>query len=172
MEAALRSKIRDRYIAARFAGIAKCSADLRNFERTIKAARLIFEEDRGERALELLALAIEEDPACEPTRLAQLELAFLLHDASLFGEAAREFRQLNPQSPAWGEVARLGRTLAPDVELFGPSQAPGAHEHYGAWPEMPNWLHASWDLTPEVRATDFHRAVMASPPTGVAGAGP
>jgi len=171
MEAALRSKIRDRYIAARFAGIAKCSGDLRNFERTIKAARLFFEEDRGERALELLALAIEEDPACEPTRLARLELAFLLHDAALFGEGARELRQLNPQSPAWGEVARLGRILAPDVALFGPPQGPSVHEHYGAWPEMPNWLHASWDLTAEVRATDFHRAVMASPPTGVVGAG-
>ena len=31
------------------------------------------------------------------------------------------------------------------------------HDHYGPWPDLPNWIQANWDLTAEVVAVDFHR---------------
>jgi hypothetical protein len=154
---------RDRYIAARLPGIARNGADLMKFERVVRAARLFFEEGEAARALELLDLAVEQHPACQPPRLAQLEMAFLMRDAPLFRSRARELLRLRPASPTWTEVARLGRALCPGETLFGVAQGPRAHEHYGAWPDMPNWINASWDLTAEVLAADFHRDLAAQP---------
>jgi hypothetical protein len=31
---------------------------------------------------------------------------------------------------------------------------------------MPNWIQASWDLTAEVHAADFHRAILRDPADG------
>ncbi len=67
----------------------------------------------------------------------------------------------------WPEVARLGRAVAPSEMIFGAKQGDRAHEHYGPWPHLPNWLEASWDLTGDVLAVDFHRAmVRCAPKTG------
>ena len=63
----------------------------------------------------------------------------------------------HPASEAWKEVSRLGRALAPSESIFGPASGPREHEHYGPWPDLPNWIQANWDLTAEVVAADFHR---------------
>ena len=152
-------KIRDRYISARFPTVARSAADLDQGERMIKAARLYFEEDRAEAALELLELSIEQNPCAEAVWLAELEIAFLVRDAQRFVECARAFRVAHPGCSAWPEVTRLGRALAPAEPLFGPKSGPREHEHYGPWPHLPNWIQASWDLTAEVVAADFHRAM-------------
>jgi len=39
----------------------------------------------------------------------------------------------------------------------GPANGRRDHEHYGPWPDLPNWIQANWDLTAEVIASDFHR---------------
>lgn len=154
-----RARIRDRYIAARFPGVLRGSVDLREIEYVIKVARHYFEESRLENADELFALAIEQTPA-EPTlRLAQLEIAYLARDADLFTRLARELRAAIPVLPQWEEVVRLGHAIAPAEALFGSDDPAGAAGHYGPWPEMPNWIQASWDLTSEVLAADFHRAL-------------
>src|SRR5690242_7934409 len=154
---ALRARIRDRYVAARFPGVARSAADLIKIDRVIPAARLFFEEEQPDRALELLQLAREQCPTCEPVRLAELEIAFLVHDHALFNERARDFHRNMPASAAWSEVARLGRALSPGEPLFGEARGPKGTEHFGPWPDMPNWIRASWDLTAEVLACDFHR---------------
>ena len=159
-----RRKIRDRYISARFPGVARNGADLESAARVVKAARLYFEEDDIDTALELLQLAIEEAPHESPLRLAQLELLFLARDRDAFVHAANAFADAHPGHEAWAEVARLGRAIAPDEALFGNSAGPREHDHYGPWPHLPNWIQAPWDLTGEVVAVDFHRAMARALP--------
>jgi hypothetical protein len=150
-------RIRDRYIGARFPGVARSSADLESPSRVVKAARLYFEDGQVDTALELLDIAIEQDSRAEALWLAQLEILFLGRNAPRFVETARAFRAMHPASEAWSEVARLGRALMPKEALFGPSSGPREHDHYGPWPDLPNWIQANWDLTAEVVASDFHR---------------
>ncbi|MEP7261426.1 MAG: hypothetical protein ABI669_09505 [Usitatibacter sp.] len=156
---AQRTRIRDRYIAIRFEGILNSSADLRDTVRVIKASRLAFEEGATETTLELLELAIEQNPGDESLWLAELEITYLMRDTARFIEAARAFRVAHPGSTAWPELQRLGRSIAPDETLFGARRGPRDHEHYGPWPHLPNWIQAPWDLTAEVSAADFHRAM-------------
>jgi hypothetical protein len=126
----------------------------------IKAARLYFEEERNDEALELLELAIEECPRESALWLARLEILFLLRDAEGYVGTARDFHREHPGAEeAWAEICRLGRALAPGEALFGSRKGPRDHEHYGPWPHTPNWIQAPWDLTPEIIAADFHRAV-------------
>jgi hypothetical protein len=156
--------IRDRYIAARFPGLARCGADLEKVALVIGGARLYLDERKTDRALELLDLAIQQCPFDEPLRLARLEIAFLLRDAALYTALAEEFQRVHAASNAWPEVARLGRALAPSEAIFGAKEGDRAHEHYGPWPHMPNWIQASWDLTPEVLAADYHRVMARTAP--------
>ena len=150
-------RIRDRYIGARFPGVARSAADLESPDRVVKAARLYFEDGQVDTALELLDVAIEQDSRAEALWLAQLEILFLGRNAARFVESARAFRALHPASEAWPEVSRLGRALAPKEALFGAAMGPREHDHYGPWPDLPNWIQANWDLTAEVVAADFHR---------------
>ena len=159
---AQRAKLRGRYLAARFPGVAKTPADLMQSDRVIQAARLYFEERKLDRAMELLDLAIGQCPGDESLALAQLELAFLIQDAALYVALASAFRIAHPSSPQWGEVARLGRAIAPEEAGFGAAAGARATDHYGPWPDMPNWIRAPWDLTAEVRATEFHQAMARS----------
>lgn len=156
-----RRKIRDRYIAIRFAGVVRSAEDLDNTARIIKAARVAFEEDHPETALELLELAIEQNVGDKSIWLADLEITFLVRNAHRFVASARAFRQTFADAPEWAEIARLGRALAPGEPLFGARQGARRHEHYGPWPDLPNWIRAPWDLTQEVAAADFHRAMVA-----------
>ena len=157
-----RRKLRDRYIAARFPGLAHGGADLADLPRMIDMARMLFEDGRESLALELLHLCAAEVPADAAPRLAALELRFLQRDVAGFIAAARAFDRAHPGHEAWEEVARLGRALAPAEALFGAETGARAHEHYGPWPHLPNWIQAPWDLTAEVCAADFHRALALS----------
>jgi len=154
-----RRRIRDRYIGARFPGVARSAAELAAASRVIKAARLYFEEEDVASALELLQLAVEEAPHESALWLARLEILFLARDAAGFTTSAREFREAHPQHPEWAEVIRLGRAIAPGEALFADGRGSREHEHYGPWPDLPNWIQAPWDLTAEVLAADFHRAM-------------
>jgi len=156
---ARRRRIRDRYVGARFPGVARGGADLEHADRVIHAARLYFEDGQGHTALELLELAIAQSPKEPALRLARLEILFLERDAGGFARAARDFLEAHPDNEAWHEIARLGRSLVPGDALFGDPAAPRDHEHYGPWPHLPNWIRASWDLTAEVTAAEFHGAM-------------
>lgn len=157
---AVRARIRDRYVAARFPGVARCAAELAHAARVVKAARLYFEEEDLERALELLQLAVEEAPHEASPWLARLEILFLAREAGAFTACAREFRARHADHEAWPEIVRLGAALAPSDPLFRDAAGRRDHEHYGPWPDLPNWIQAPWDLTAEIRAADFHRAMQ------------
>jgi hypothetical protein len=159
-----RRKIRDRYIGIRFAGIIRSAGDLDDAPRIIRAARAAFEEDHPETALEVFELAIEQNVKDKTLWLADLEITFLIRNAERFVASARAFRLTFPDAAEWKEIQRLGRALAPGETLFGARQGARAHEHYGPWPDLPNWILAPWDLTPEVAAADFHRAMTSEAP--------
>jgi hypothetical protein len=158
---ALETKLRNRYAAARFPGVFEDSGDKEGVERVIGAARRYFEEEKFDRAQELLSLAIARTPDATELRLAQIEIAFLMREPSLFTRLAAQFQAAHAGHPAWRDIARLGHAIAPDEPRFATHSGTRAHEHYGPWPDMPNWIGASWDLTSEVLAADFHRAMDA-----------
>jgi hypothetical protein len=161
-----RMQVRDRYIAARFPRIVSSSADLADAKHVVRIARLLFDEERHDDALELLQLAIGQSAAPQRLHLARLEITFLVRDAARYVALAGEYRRAFPDSPEWDDVARLGRAIAPKDPLFAAGAPQRRHEHYGPWPDMPNWIDASWDLTPEVFAGEFHRAMSADKPEG------
>jgi hypothetical protein len=162
---AARMRIRDRYIGARFPGVASNMADLADDWKVIKTARLYLEDGLRRRAVELLDSAVESHPAVESLWLARHELAFLMRDAEAFHQCARGFCREHPRSDAWPEVRELGRALGLGGGLFQDlgirDPAPG---HYGPWPTLPNWLQGPWDLTAELRLADLRRALLAVPP--------
>jgi hypothetical protein len=161
--AAAANAIRDDYIAARFTGAAYCGDDLAETERVIRAARLYFDESQHVQAAELLDLAIALHPAREEPWLARLEIAFLGRDAESFCGVAHAFRHFHRASAAWPEIARLGRALAPAEPMFG-GMPDKPSSNYGPWPDTPNWIQASWDLTAEVHAAEFHNAMRRRAP--------
>ena len=160
---ALRRRIRDRYIGVRFAGLARTGSDLGDPDRLIKAARLAFEEEHIEAALELLDLAIQQNAREPRLRLAKLEILFLLRSAGRYIDTARAFREAFANHAQWSDVMRLGRALSPDEPLFGGAQNDRV-DHYGPWPDTPNWILAPWDLTAEVLAAEFHAAMASERP--------
>lgn len=160
----LHGALRRRYIAARFPGISAAAADLAVDTEVIKAARLYFEDGKFARAQELLAMASEQAPALESLPLAQVELAFLARDAELFIQLARHYSIAFPDGAPWAQICRLGHALAPNEELFGLALPINIHSQYGPWPDTPNWIQASWDLTADVMAADFHQALVRENP--------
>jgi hypothetical protein len=162
-----RRKIRDRYISIRFAGVVRSAGDLENTPRIIRAARAAFEEDHADTALELLELAIEQNVKEKNLWLADIEISFLMRNAHRFVASARAFRLTFPDATEWKEISRLGRALAPGDALFGAREGVRRHEHYGPWPDLPNWILAPWDLTQELSAADFHRAMASEDPPRV-----
>ena len=157
-----RARIRQRYFTVRFPGAPASAADGKDPAATIKAARLHFEDGDGERAVELLEFAIQTSPLEPRLWLALLEILFLERQSEVFVRAARAFRDRFPQAGEWPDVARLGWRLAPREPAFaaGRPVVKAADAHYGAWPEAPNWIEASWDLTAEVLAVELRSRVL------------
>lgn len=155
---AMRKKIRDRYLAVRFPGAPHTDEDLRDSAGAIKAARLYFEDGDVDRACELLEFAADVNATDELPWLAHLEILFLKHKAPAFTRLAKRFHEHFPSSGRWQEILRLGLRLAPDESIFllaHPHEA-SIDEHYGAWPQVQNWIQAPFDLTGDVLAAEFH----------------
>jgi len=159
-----RRRIRDRYLAVRFPGAPHTDEDLRDIAGVIKSARLYFEDGDLERACELLEFACDVNRAEESPWLAHLEILFLKRKGHEFAELAHRFHQRFPNSGRWPEILRLGLRLAPQNRLFH-----GAHPHeadidahYGAWPQVQNWIQAPFDLTGDVLAAEFHARMRGS----------
>ena len=166
---AMRRKIRERYLNARFPGTPHADKDLRDTAGVVKSARLYFEDGDVDRATELLEFAGDLNPGDEAAALALLEILFLARRPGAFREAAVAHHERFPDSGQWGEITRLGARLLPGDPLFKgarPAQE-GRDDHYGAWPQVQNWIQAPFDLTGDVLAAEFHaklRGGYAAPP--------
>ena len=156
-----RLRIRDRYLGIRFDGLIRDSRDLKDTSKVIKAARLYFEDENTARADELLRLAVAVQPGEARLWLARLEIHFLSGEAERFTETARSYRRACPGGEEWQQVACLGRALAPGNDLFHECLGTEDDQGYGPWPNTPNWIEASWDLTADVAGADFHRHMRA-----------
>jgi len=152
----VRSRIRDRYISVRFAGVARGAADLENPTRVIKAARLSFEDGEGEAALELLQLALAQNPIDLSLRIAELDLTWRMGERTRFLDAARVFHVLFPRSREWEEIARVARGIAPGDDLF---TAPAAEARADEAPG-PRWLEPPWSAATSGDAAEFHHAML------------
>lgn len=154
----VRKRIRDRYLAVRFPGAPHTDEELRDSAAVIKAARLYFEDDDIDRACELLECATDVNAKDETPWLAHLEILYLKRKARAFTPLAKRFHEHFPNSGRWPEVLRLGFRLDPEDPAFRlahPHEATG-DEHYGAWPQVQNWIQAPFDLTGDVLAAEFH----------------
>lgn len=154
----VRKRIRDRYLAVRFPGAPHTDEELRDSAAVIKAARLYFEDDDIDRACELLECATDVNAKDETPWLAHLEILYLKRRARAFTPLAKRFHEHFPNSGRWPEVLRLGFRLDPEDPAFRlahPHEATG-DEHYGAWPQVQNWIQAPFDLTGDVLAAEFH----------------
>ncbi len=155
---AMRQRIRDRYLAVRFPGAPHTEQELRNTPDVIKSARLYFEDGDIDRACELLECAEESNKQDEAPWLAHLEILYLKRKGPPFTALAKRFYVQFPRSRRWAEILRLGLRLDPDDSLYHDvrPQAAAVDEHYGAWPQVQNWIQAPFDLTGDVLAAEFH----------------
>ncbi|MCM2329415.1 MAG: hypothetical protein NDI88_16160 [Lysobacter sp.] len=154
----MRRRIRDRYLAVRFPGAPHTDEELRDSASVIKSARLYFEDGDIDRACELLECAADASDKDETPWLAHLEILYLQRDAPAFTPLAKRFHEHFPNSGRWAEILRLGLRLDPEDPLFRlarPHES-AIDEHYGAWPQVQNWIQAPFDLTGDVLAAEFH----------------
>jgi hypothetical protein len=155
---AVRRRIRERYLAVRFPGAPHSDSELQDNATVIKAARLYFEDGDIDRACELLEFAADANAADELPWLAHLEILYLKRKGPAYTALAKRFHERFPQSGRWPEILRLGLRLEPEEPLYRLAHPHEAlpDEHYGAWPQVQNWIQAPFDLTGDVLAAEFH----------------
>lgn len=156
-------RIRDAYVAARFAGVARTSHDLARTRHVIKSAQLYFEDGNTSRAAELLDLAAELQPSSQALWLARLELALRMRDSAAYRRTALFFRQHHPNSPRWTEIVAFARTLCLTEAPFIASAADMVGDN--AY-QRPSWVQNSWELTPEFMPVDLRSRVLGTAAEG------
>lgn len=150
-----RRHVRDRYIAARFPGVAGGSADLARVAHVIKSARTYLEDGNARLAEELLDLACLLHPQVEALWLARLELALRVRDAEGYRAAAFAYRQSVPESLFWPEAAALARSLCLTDDAFA---AEG--ESTTLLVRRRDWLRTFWESAPEAGPLDVRVRVF------------
>lgn len=160
----VRARIRERYFRSRFPDVPLPAPGSNDASAIVKAARLYFEDGDTARAVELLRQASDMLTRVEGILLAKLEIHYLDHNEAAFTETARIFAERFPGSSEWPAVARLGWRLAPSEALFANARPAkvARDDQYGAWPEVPNWIDAPWDLTGEVLAVELRSRILAA----------
>ena len=163
----VRARIREHYFRSRFPDVPLPTPGSNDATAIVKAARLYFEDGDTARAVELLRQTADLLPRLERILLAKLELHYLDHNEIAFTETARIFAERFPSSTEWPSVARLGWRLAPSEALFANARPAkvARDDQYGAWPEVPNWIDAPWDLTGEVLAVEMRGRILGAGPT-------
>jgi hypothetical protein len=154
----MRQRIRERYLAVRFPGAPHSDFELHDIPNVIKSARLYFEDGDIDRACELLECAADVNAAEESPWLAHLEILYLKRKGRAFTALAKRFHERFPESARWPEVLRLGLRLEPEEPTYRQAHPREAarDDHYGAWPQVQNWIQAPFDLTGDVLAAEFH----------------
>ena len=157
LEDPARQRIRDAYVAARFAGVARTSHDLARTRHVIKSAHLYFEDGNTGRAEELLDLATDLQPSSQALWLARLELALRMRDSAAYRRTALLFRHHHPISPRWKEIVAFARTVCITEAPFIASVVDMVGDNAG---KRPTWVHDSWELTPEFMPVDLRSRVL------------
>ncbi len=140
-------RMRDRYIAQRFPQFNEPHRALKNTESVLNWARQFVDDDRPQLAVEILNLALQEDPAQRPIWLFLIEYAFLETDSARFNELADAFKRQFPGDTAIELVNTMGHDFAPTDPRYSHINAPA---------ELPDWSKLESGDRNRERQQKFH----------------
>ena len=151
-------QLRNRYIATRFTRFAEPGASLSNTNEVMNWARQLLDDDQLRLALELLHLALQENPQQPKLWLFLLEQSFLKSDVVQFAELADLFLERF----AGQEIVAATQ---PIIDAMGHDMAPNdpryAHvRHKGEKFMLPNWSIPDSMDRDEKRQQALHRALV------------
>lgn len=147
--------MRTRYRQVRFPEIVSGAVVLSDATSVVRGARTLYEDGALSRALELLELAIADNPQARQPWLALLEIHRQEGLAADFGALAARFQWQHGDAPEWPKVQAIGRDFDPDNPLFA-SDTPVPFD-----PLTDNWLEVPSDFSPGGLAADLHAAAIA-----------
>ena len=151
-------QLRNRYIATRFTRFAEPGASLSNTDEVINWARQMLDDEQSRLAMELLHLALQENPQQPKLWLFLLEQSFLNSDVVQFAELADLFLERF----AGQEIVV---TTQPIIDAMGHDMAPQdpryAHvRNAGEKFMLPNWSIPNSLDRDEKRQQALHRAMV------------
>ncbi len=139
-------RLRDRYIATRYAQFPEPGIALRHTNDILRWARQLLDDDQPRLATELLHLALEEEPKQRRVWLFLLELAFLNEDANGFNELADEFKKrfVTPDMQSGQGTTEDEKEIAENnkiIDVMGVELAPNdpRYANAGEPTMLPNW---------------------------------
>jgi hypothetical protein len=139
-------RLRDRYIATRYAQFPEPGIALRHTNDILRWARQLLDDDQPRLASELLHLALEEEPKQRRVWLFLLELAFLNEDATAFNELADEFKKrfVTPDLQSGQGTTEDEKEIAENnkiIDVMGVELAPNdpRYANAGEPTMLPNW---------------------------------
>jgi hypothetical protein len=131
------AELRRRYLEERFPEIVNGTLALSDPASVVNAARLMYEDGAATRALELLQLAIENDPAPMAPWLALFEVYRLERLRGEYASLAVRFMERYQGTLEWRKVRFVGRDLDPGNPLYEDTEPALDFD-----PARENWLHA------------------------------
>ncbi len=142
-------RLRDRYIATRFAQFPEPGIALRHTSEMLRWARQLLDDDQARLATELLYLALEEEPQQRRVWLFLLELAFLNEDVTQFNELSDGFKARFVMADAGDDANNANaqdeeNEIAENnkiIDVMGIELAPNdpRYANAGAPAMLPNW---------------------------------
>jgi hypothetical protein len=152
---ATKRRLRDRYVATRFAQFPEPGVALRHTSEMVRWARQLLDDDQPRLAVELLQLALEEDPNQRPLWLFLIELAFLNSDTPSFNALADEFKQRFNMIGKADEAVKTIDAMGIELDHSDPRYANAGE------PEMlPNWSNPEFAARNEERQRKFHASLV------------
>ncbi len=154
-QGANKRRLRDRYVATRFAQFTEPDSALQNTSEVALWARQLLDDDQPRLAVELLQLALQEEPKQVPLWLFLIELAFLNSDSGAFNGLADEFKQ------RFAADSNLATTLG-TIDAMGVELDPLDPRYANAGPPelLPNWSTPEALERDEVKQRKFHAALL------------
>ncbi len=160
-------RLRDRYIATRFAQFSEPGIALRHTSEILRLARQLLDDDQARLATELLYLALEEDAQQRRIWLFLIELAFLGEDVTQFSELADGFKARfmmaddrdTPESLEEEKVVAENNKI---IDVMGIELAPNdpRYANAGAPVMLPNWSTPDGDERNEIAQQKLHASLL------------
>ena len=149
---AVSDEMRRRYLEERFPEVLNGTLRLDDAASVVRMARLFHQDGALTRAIELLHLAIEDQPQETAPWLALFEIYRHEELTVEFAQLARRFHDEHGEGGEWPKVQQLGREIDPDNLLYKGEGAAG--------PANDDWLGTSRPAN-EALATELRQALLA-----------
>ena len=160
-------RLRDRYIATRYAQFPEPGIALRHTSEMLRWARQLLDDDQTRLATELLYWALEEEPKQRRLWLFLLELAFLNDDATQFNELADEFKKRFVTPERFDEINTTDdeKEIAENhkiIDVMGIELVPNdpRYANAGAPTMLPNWSTPDSAERNEAGQRQLHAALL------------